>query len=153
MDDTTLDSCRRMHDAARRKLDVARSLQSSGYYNDSLSRAYYAAFHSASMLLYAHGQSYSRHSQLIGAFNRDFVATGKLPKDVGKALGRFYGQRQVADYDIFERADEKEAAQGIQDAESIIEAVRLLVERSFSVRILEENKDKNDDPNSMPGNC
>jgi Uncharacterized conserved protein related to C-terminal domain of eukaryotic chaperone, SACSIN len=131
MEEMTLDSCRRMYAAAREKLDVAKSLHNSGYYSDSVSRAYYAAFHAVSMLLFANGQSYSRHGQLIGAFNKKFVAPGELPKDLGKALGRLYDQRQVADYDVFDRADEKESAQGISDAESIIEAIRIFVEKTF----------------------
>lgn len=149
MDETRLDSCQRMYAAALEKLEVARSLQASSFYNDSLSRAYYAAFHAASLLLFAHGQSYSRHGQLIGAFNRDFVATGLLPKEFGKALGRLYDQRQIADYDIFERADAADAAQGIRDAQAIIDAVRSLVERSFNVQII--NNDRSDESNSSRG--
>lgn len=139
-DGARLDSCRRMYAAAQEKLDVARSLHAAGYYNDSLSRAYYAAFHAVSLLLFAHGKSFSRHGQLIGAFNRDFVASGLLPKDLGKALGRLYDQRQVADYDIFERAEGPEAFQGILDAEAIIAAVKVLVERSLGERIDKEEK-------------
>jgi uncharacterized protein (UPF0332 family) len=53
MDEPKLDSCRRIYGADLEKLEVARSLQASGFYNDSLSRAYYAAFHAASLLLFA----------------------------------------------------------------------------------------------------
>ncbi len=80
--------------AAVEKLLSARSLHEQGHYNDALSRAYYAAFHAASLPFFIGGRSFSRHGQLIGAFNKEFIASGALPKELGKALSRLYDARQ-----------------------------------------------------------
>jgi uncharacterized protein (UPF0332 family) len=92
-------------------------------------------YHAVSLLLFVHDQAYSHHGQLIGAFNRDFIATGKLPKELGKALGRLFDQRQLADYDFFERVEPVEAIQGIKDAEVILSAIKMLIEQEFAVNL------------------
>ncbi len=89
------------------------------------------------MLLFLYDQAYSRHGQLIGAFYRDFIATGKLPKELGKALGRLYDKRQTADYDVFDRASLEDADQGTMDAEEIIAAIKSLLENELSITLAE----------------
>lgn len=84
MDDIKLRNGRLIFATAMEKLTVAKNLRDNGYLKDALSRAYYAAFHAVNLLLFLHGQSYSRHGQLIGAFNRDFIATGNSRKNLGK---------------------------------------------------------------------
>ena len=131
MDEVRLRNSRRMLAAANEKLDAAKNLRDNGYFNDAVSRAYYAAFHAVSLLLFLSDQAYSRHGQLIGAFNRDFVASGKLPKDLGKALGRLFDRRQTADYDIFDRASREEADQAIADASALISAIDSYIEKEM----------------------
>lgn len=133
MDEVRLRNSRRMLAAANEKLDAAKYLRDNGYFNDALSRAYYAAFHSVSLLLFLSDQAYSRHGQLIGAFNRDFVASGKLPQVLGKALGRLFDRRQTADYDVFDRASREEADQGIADASALISAIDSYIEKELHI--------------------
>jgi uncharacterized protein (UPF0332 family) len=40
-----------------------------------------AAFHTVSAALLSRGETYSRHGQVLGAFNRAFVHTGLLPRE------------------------------------------------------------------------
>jgi len=42
-------------------------------------RSYYAVFHAVCAVLACHGMSFASHAQTLGAFNRDFVRTGRLP--------------------------------------------------------------------------
>jgi uncharacterized protein (UPF0332 family) len=135
IDDIKLRNGRLIFAAAMEKLTVAKNLRDNGYLKDALSRAYYAAFHAVSLLLFLHGQSYSRHGQLIGAFNREFIATGKLPKELGKAIVRLFDQRQTADYDVFEHVSQEEADQSISDAEILIAAIKTLLETEFLITL------------------
>jgi uncharacterized protein (UPF0332 family) len=89
----------------REKLASAQSLHDNGYFNDALSRAYYAAYHAISLLIFLDGKTYGRHGQLIGAFNKDYVLKGTFPKEIGKALGRLYDARQSGDYDVYQKSD------------------------------------------------
>ena len=135
MDEIKLRNGRLMFAAAMEKLTVAKSLRDNGYSNDALSRSYYAAFHAVSLLLFLHGQSFSRHGQLIGAFNREFIATGRLPRELGKVIVRLFDQRQTADYDVFEHVSQEEADQSISDAEMLIKAIKTLLETEFLITL------------------
>ena len=63
---------------ADEKLRAARLLIAGGAWGDASSRAYYAAFHAVSAALLSRGETYSRHGQVLGAFNKSFVHTGLL---------------------------------------------------------------------------
>lgn len=123
MDDSQEKTCQLMISMAKEKLHAADELVKAGCYNDALSRCYYGAFHAVSMILYLKGQTYSRHGQVLGAFNRDFIASGLLPKELGKALGSLFDSRQSADYDVFQHATQDEAKLCLQEARSIVEAI------------------------------
>lgn len=58
------------------KLRAAQLLVAGGAWGDASSRAYYAAFHAVSAALLSRDETYSRHGQILGAFNKGFVHTG-----------------------------------------------------------------------------
>ena len=135
MDASTETTCREMIATAREKLRAAEELTRAGFFNDSLSRAYYAAFHAVSMLLFLKGLSFSKHGQVLGAFNKEFVATGILPSALGKAIGNLFDERQSADYDVFQEASNDDASSGIADARAIIEAACQTAATLYGLRI------------------
>jgi len=121
--------------AAAEKLSSARILHGQGYYNDALSRAYYAAFHAVSLLFFLGGRSFSRHGQLIGAFNKEFIATRILPKELGKALNRLYDASQSGDYDIFVKSDQAESEQGLSDAATIVASIIVYANENMDAKL------------------
>src|SRR5436190_8466483 len=58
---------------SRRDLDAARHLASGGFFGQSVSRAYYAAFLAAEDALLALGEARSKHSGVIAAFGQRVV--------------------------------------------------------------------------------
>ena len=66
---------------AETNLKAARDLLDKGYYDIAASRAYYAAFYSASALLLKENLDTGKHSGVIALVHRDFVKTGKLDKE------------------------------------------------------------------------
>jgi len=119
IDETKKQTCIKMVAMAREKLRAVEELFKAGCYDDSLSRSYYGAFHIVSMLLFLENKTFSRHGQVIGAFNHDYIASGLLPKELSKALGSLFDDRQTADYDIFQHANLEEARLGLENAWSI----------------------------------
>ena len=109
---------------SRQKLRAAGLLVAGGAWGDASSRAYYAAFHAVSAVLLSRGQTYSRHGQVLGTFNRAFVHTGLLPKEFTALLTRLFENRQSGDYGILPGVTETEARQDIADAQRIVEAMR-----------------------------
>lgn len=106
------------------KLTVAQLLLENSAWEDAASRAYYAAFHAISALLFASGKSYSSHAQLIGAFNRDFVKTQVFQRDFTAILTRLFEDRQSGDHDVFAAITEQEARRDVDDAQRIVESIQ-----------------------------
>jgi uncharacterized protein (UPF0332 family) len=109
---------------ADEKLRAAGLLIVGGAWGDASSRAYYAAFHAVSAALLSRGKTYSRHGQVLGAFNRAFVHAGLFPREFTALLIRLFENRQSGDYGVLPGITEAEARQDVTDAQRIVEAVR-----------------------------
>ena len=81
------------------KLKTSRLNLEAGQYDDCVSRAYYAVFHALTAVLLDKGLVYSSHSQVIGAFNRDFVKTGVFQTALTSMIQELFDGRQTGDYD------------------------------------------------------
>lgn len=67
-------------------------------YDDSISRVYYAVFHTIPALLLLKGLYYSSHAYVIGNFNKEFVKTKVFPKSFTKIVQSLFEERQIGDY-------------------------------------------------------
>lgn len=83
---------------AEEALAAARLLADSGMARQAVGRAYYAAFYSVLALLASRGMGVSKHAGAIGLFDREFVKTGGLGRDLSKDLHELFDLRQRADY-------------------------------------------------------
>lgn len=61
-------------------------------------RLYYAVFYAVSALAKSKGFITSKHSQLLGWFNREYVKTGLSPKETAKIYVEIFEFRQKSDY-------------------------------------------------------
>jgi hypothetical protein len=118
-----------MIEKAVSKLKTARIDFENGQYDDSISRSYYAVFHALSAALLQKGLTYSSHSQVIGAFNREFIKQDLLPKEFTAIVQGLFADRQTGDYDLGDMIDEETAALGIENADRILQAIRLYLEK------------------------
>jgi uncharacterized protein len=64
----------------------------------AMNRIYYALYYAVQGLLALHGVSFSKHGQVKGYFNREFIKSGKLPKDLGRIYNKAFEFRQKYDY-------------------------------------------------------
>ena len=120
---------RLMIEKAASKLKTARIDFENGQYDDSISRSYYAVFHALSAALLQKRLTYSSHSQVIGAFNREFVRQGIFPKDFTAIVQGLFADRQTGDYDLGDMIDEETAALGIKNADRILQTIRVYLEK------------------------
>ncbi len=112
-----------IYEKARHKLDTARLLLSNDRNDDAVSRAYYAVYHGISAVLLSKRLVFSSHSQVIGAFNREFVKTGIFPADFTKKIQRLFDFRQAGDYAVDPSIDHETAKTLTDDAGMIIESI------------------------------
>jgi uncharacterized protein len=105
---------------ANEKLAAARSLARDHHYDDAISRAYYAMFHSAGAVLLSLGITVDSHSALKGMFGLHLVKTGEIGKEYGKSLSRLKDERENGDYDIFTDFSADDAQKAISEAEGFV---------------------------------
>jgi uncharacterized protein (UPF0332 family) len=107
---------------SRRELEAARFLAEGGYFEQAVSRAYYAAFHAAQEALLALGETRSKHSGVLAAFERLVVREGGADPESGRLLRSLFRRKNEADYRAAP-ASQKEADSATDDAEQVIEVV------------------------------
>ena len=57
-------------------------------YKDCINRSYYVAFYAVKAVLAIEGVDFKRHKDAVAYFNKMYVASGKVSREVGKRLGR-----------------------------------------------------------------
>lgn len=74
----------------------------------AVNRIYYGMFYILLALSLKHGFKTSKHNQLIGWFNKEFVKTGKIDVKFGKIIHDAYENRTDSDYGVFVEFEEEE---------------------------------------------
>jgi len=106
------------------KLGAAKALLKDEYFDDAISRAYYAVFHAASAALLSEGITVETHSALKTMFGLHFINTGKIDKKFGRYLNELKDVRENGDYDIFTGFEKSDAEKAIAEAEEFIGAIK-----------------------------
>jgi len=120
LDSTTKELIKGYLQKAERKLEVARKLFDSEDYDDAISRAYYAVFHSAQALLLSERQKAETHKGVVTLFGLLFVKTGKFSKQLGKYLAKLKDDRESGDYEIFSFIDKDTAGISLKGAREFL---------------------------------
>jgi uncharacterized protein (UPF0332 family) len=111
-------------DKAVRLLLVADNLHSSGFYEDAVSRAYYAAFHASCALLASIGRTVKTHEGLRGAVGEHFIRTGKLPARFSRYLALAAADRNEADYNCAAIYTVEDSEESIRSAREFVTSVQ-----------------------------
>lgn len=112
---------------AAETLRAAEYLLKGEYYNDAVSRAYYAMFYAARALLASRDLHPKGHKGLIIQFGLEFVKKGFIEETYGRALSYAKERRETVDYNIEATMTPDEAAIIIADARNFLERI----ERAF----------------------
>lgn len=108
---------------AGNSLIVAKNCLNDGFYKDSINRSYYSAFYAIKAVLALGTVDFKRHKDVIAYFNKEFVATEKFPRELGRRLGTLKQLREKSDYDDFYIASKDKASEQIETAEMILKEV------------------------------
>ena len=91
--------------------------------DNTANRAYYAAFYAVSALFAVEDRFFKKHSGLRAAVHKELVHTKRWPPELGADYNELYKLREVADYGILQHASHEEAADAIERAKLILQAV------------------------------
>jgi uncharacterized protein (UPF0332 family) len=109
-------------------LEDARILARAQRWNACVNRLYYACFYAVSALLVMDGLSSSKHAGIRGLFNRQYVKTGKIPKDLARIYNDLFERRQEGDYIDFVSFQESQVLPWISEAGELIRFIATLVQ-------------------------
>ncbi|WP_448206716.1 HEPN domain-containing protein [Azospirillum sp. sgz302134] len=112
--------------AAFRDLRSARLLFDDGDVDGAASRLYYAMFHAATAAFATRQRTIKTHHQLVGEFGRQFVESGVIPRELGRALNVALEMRRVSDYAMLS-PDVDRLTRLFDDAEAFLAAVQEVV--------------------------
>lgn len=94
----------------------------------AVNRIYYGLFYSVNALAINNGFETSKHAQLIGWFNKEFVATKKTDVKFGKILRNAFQNRTKGDYDAFISFEKDEVSQMHMEMIEFINEIKRLIE-------------------------
>ena len=102
--------------------DVEFLIENEKYYL-ATNRIYYGIYYSLSALALKHSFQTSKHTQLIGWFNKNFVKNGILEKRFGKYIQNAFEQRMEGDYGTFVNFEKEEIDNSLKEMKEVINRI------------------------------
>jgi hypothetical protein len=93
----------------------------------AVNRIYYGMFYILSALSLKYDFSTSKHQQLIGWFNKEFISTGEIDRKYGRILHNAYNNRSAGDYDDFAEFDDEDVKKSFDEMKDFIRTIRALL--------------------------
>jgi len=112
---------------SRRRLERAKKDFEEAYYEDAVSRAYYALFYAVQAALLAEGSQPKTHRGALSEFNRIYVKSRRVDPSCGKLLSKALALRERSDYDVTAEIDADAAVELLRDTEEFVRMVESMV--------------------------
>lgn len=119
---------------------AAKTLLEAGFYEDAVSRAYYAILHAAKAALLTRDIAAESHPAVRRLFGKELVQPGFLEKEWAIILAQAQDERALADYDVELTFPPEVAQERVRDAHRFLERVRVLLQEAGLGRIVAGGK-------------
>ncbi|MCD6117933.1 HEPN domain-containing protein [bacterium] len=83
---------------ANESFKAAKIMFENNMYIPAMNRIYYSMFYAVQALLILNESTFSKHGQVKGFFNREYIKTGIFPIKFGKLFSKVFEYRQKYDY-------------------------------------------------------
>lgn len=100
--------------------DTSKLLYDNNKLRAANNRAYYSIYYAITAILCLEPIAFKRHKDTLAYFNKNYVHTGKFPKEMGRAISKAAKIRHASDYDEFYVASREEAERQISNAGQLI---------------------------------
>lgn len=122
-DKDRLDLIRYRLDEAKDTLADVELLISNDRLRAAINRIYYGMFYSLLALGLKYKFETSKHQQLIGWFNKDFIHEGLIDANYGKIINKAFNRRTKGDYDSFIEFDKETVLEMFEEMKDFISAI------------------------------
>lgn len=110
-------------DRSNESLKAAQLMYENNMLIPAMNRIYYSMFYAVQALLILDDKSFSKHGQVKGYFNKEFIKTGRFPKDFGKTYNIVFEYRQKFDYVDLSKPEKTLISDYISEAELFIKYI------------------------------
>ncbi|MEI6054767.1 MAG: HEPN domain-containing protein [Lentisphaerota bacterium] len=93
----------------------------------AVNRIYYGMFYSLLALGLANQYETSKHAQLIGWFNKNFIHPGLIDSKYGKIINKAFNRRTKGDYDTFVEFEKELVTEMSQEMREFISEIKELL--------------------------
>lgn len=110
-------------------IELARFLLASDKLVIAVNRIYYGMYYALTALALKHTFKTSKHNQLIGWFNKEFISTKEVDPKYGKILRNAYQNRTKGDYDAFVLFSVNEVESMLAEMVDFVEEIKFLLQK------------------------
>lgn len=114
-------------DKAHQAIKDAKMLLDAGSFVGALNRIYYGIFYIISALAIKHEYSTSKHSQLIGWFNKNYVRHNKIDRSIGKFIYLAFDRRMEGDYNALSKFNYNDISDDFKKMKETIKVIEELI--------------------------
>ena len=114
---------------AKEDLETAKINFDHDMFAQSVNRSYYAAFHALRALLAYDIFDSKRHSSILGYFNKNYIANGKIDQDYYRIIASAFDIRTKSDYQDFYIVAKDDAREQLLNAERFIKMIETYIDR------------------------
>jgi len=119
----------RLEQANETILDVELLVENKRY-RSAINRIYYGMFYALLALGTAQKFETSKHSQLIGWFNKNFIYKGLIDTKYGKMFNKAFNRRTKGDYDSFVEFEENIVFEMLNEMKDFISEISSFINKS-----------------------
>jgi hypothetical protein len=101
----------------------------SNYISFAMNRIYYSGFYIVSALVLLDGKSFSKHHQLIGYFNKEYLKSNIVDRKLGSILNETFERRNLIDYDDYFSITKSEVKKYYSDMKKFVKVIELLIKQ------------------------
>ncbi len=104
----------------KKSLEAAKILLDKELFEDSISRSYYAIYHSIFAMLYSIGLSTKTHKEQMHLFYNEFIVTKKVPEHLNRKINQILNARSDADYGSIPVLQKEDAIHALETANEVM---------------------------------
>ena len=113
---------------AKKNLDASVILLDADAYKDAANRSYYSIFNAMRAILALDCFDSKKHSGIISEFNKKYLKTELLPKELSKTISKAFEVRSNSDYNDYYVISKEDVAEQIDNARTFLSAVEKYIE-------------------------
>jgi uncharacterized protein (UPF0332 family) len=114
---------------AQESIEAAQLMLDNGMLTSAMNRVYYAMFYAVQSILITKNASFSKHGQVKGYFNKEFIHKGIFSVQFGKIYNKAFEYRQKFDYVDFEIPTIDLINEFVNHAKVFVQETKLFLER------------------------